>query len=399
MADITKKSFKLDLIEKPIVYKDNGNAIVTVCATSETIDTDGELLDIDSFKGVETMVVSAYHNQCGGTPVNTGAKIIGHYNEVIDGVKMMFMEIEVKPTDQVIYCDYGSLERKSNGNLLEEIEKGVLAFVSMGFKIGQRIKADGYLLLKNCIGIEISFLDVRPANLHANVFKQYTMETIKTKCFCGNAKEGRIITDVKTASQVLTLKGEALEDGSWLAVDSEGNELNVTAEDYELIRTPDEAREHFMAEQKAELEKEAEEKGSEENEEGSEEVQEEKPTETIDSLKEEVETLRTQLTAMTEKADKACACQAKKKPLKEKSSEENEEGSEEVQEEKPTETTDEVKTLQEEVAKLTKLVNDNFEASKSFELRLTKAVNYVNNKFDNSQAKPKPKISIPSILE
>lgn len=254
MAEFIKKStsIKIDQIQKPIRYLDNGNAIVTVCASSDEIDTDGEVLDLDSFKGEKTMVVSAYHNLCEGAPVNTGAKITKVYKEeAIDDkgktVKLMFFEIEVKPTDEVRYCDYGSLERKSNGNLLQEIEKGILAFVSMGFTIGKKVKQQGYTLLKDCIGIEISFLDIRPANIYANVFK--TMKTT-TKCFCGNAKEGRLVTDIATATEVLKLKTQISED-KWVALRGE-EEIEVTAEEYELIRTPEEAKAHFMEEMEAE---------------------------------------------------------------------------------------------------------------------------------------------------
>ncbi len=251
MAEFTKKSFfEIDQLKKPIKYLDDGRAIVTVIASSDAVDTDDEVVDIDSFKGEKTMVVSAYHNQCGGTPVNTGAKIIRKYTETVfdndKPVKLMLFEIEVKPTDEIRYCDYGSLERKSNGNLLEEIEKGILAFVSMGFKVGQRIRKEGYTLLKNCIGIEISFLDVRPANIYANVLK--TMNK-RTKCFCGNAKPGRLVTDIATATEIYKLKTQISED-KWIALKGE-EEIEVNAEEYELVRTPDEAKAHFMEELKS----------------------------------------------------------------------------------------------------------------------------------------------------
>lgn len=376
MAEFIKKSnsIKIDQIQKPIRYLDNGNAIVTVCASSDEIDTDGEVLDLDSFKGEKTMVVSAYHNLCGGTPVNTGAKITKVYKEeAIDdkgkSVKMMFFEIEVKPTDEVRYCDYGSLERKSNGNLLQEIEKGILSFVSMGFTIGKRIKQQGYTLLKDCIGIEISFLDVRPANIYANVFK--TMDKIKTKCFCGNAKEGRLVTDIATATEVLKLKTQISQD-KWVALRGD-EEVEVTAEDYELIRTPEEARAHFMEEMEI------------------------------------------------EEAEKACSCQ--KKPKNEtkdevdaEAEEANELGEEnKLEDETPKDETPKAEVIEADAkiaeleAKIAELENQLKESAKKFalfEARFTKSLSYLDDKIikSNNALKAsfkgeKVSIVIPSILK
>lgn len=171
-------------IRDPVLLED-GSMVFDVTLTTNLPDRDGEIVNPMGVTGLETAVIAYNHQRCQGIPVSTGAKIL--LDTVIQTAEELRVQILVKTTDEMFFCDIDGVKR-SNGKLLEAINNDQVKNTSIGFRFNpkdvKKIVQNGktYTYYDQVILNEFSLLDVLSSNPKSIIHKSMKSEQEKQKC-------------------------------------------------------------------------------------------------------------------------------------------------------------------------------------------------------------------------
>ena len=238
-------------IRDPVILGD-GSWIFDITLTTSQPDRDGDIVNPLGVKGIETAVIAYNHKRCDGLPVSTGAKILK--DTIIQNESELRVQIQVKPTDEMFFCDYNGTKR-SNGKLLDAIKKDQVRAVSMGFSYNtetvqsKTIKGINYNYYPEVLLSEASLLDVTSSNLHTIIHKSMNpKKTLEQKLKCltclvsaGIGKyainpDNNVVKVTDIDESTMTIKGtdfegnETVLDDSYEPVEYEPHEDKMSTE-------------------------------------------------------------------------------------------------------------------------------------------------------------------------
>ncbi len=208
------------------VYNQDGSMVFDCTLTTNEPDRDGDIVNPAGVKGLETAVVAYNHQKCNGIPVSTGAKIL--QNTVIQNDKELRVQILVKQTDEMFYCDRSG-SKKSNGKLLDAVKNDQVNNISIGFRYDtedtETIYKNGkkYTLYKTVILNEFSLLDVVSSNINSIIHKTMKTKLEKQKCISCLVEAGigsYVVNMDGLVAKITEINGEEVK-----AKDFDGNEL------------------------------------------------------------------------------------------------------------------------------------------------------------------------------
>lgn len=214
-------------IRDPVLLE-NGNMIFDVTLTTNLPDRDGDIVNPLGVTGLETAVIAYNHQRCYGIPVTTGAKIL--LDTVIQTAEELRVQILVKTTDEMFFCDVNGVKR-SNGKLLEAINSDQVKNTSIGFRFNpndvKKIFQNGktYTYYDQVILNEFSLLDVLSSNPKSIIHKSMKSEQEKQKCLDCLRKAG--IGSFAINPDGLVVKVTEVTDEKVTGQDFDGNQIEL----------------------------------------------------------------------------------------------------------------------------------------------------------------------------
>ena len=226
------------------IYNEDGTIDIPVIWLSNNPDKEDEIVDIKTFIIPDTVIVGYNHNRCNGAKVATGAKVL---RETITRTENLLTSyVRVAKSDEMFFCDRGSSQKKTNGKVLEAIEKNHLAGTSLGFRIDRDNVEVVFLRKKRitvyyyCIAQELSLLDIAPMSYDTRIINKSIINLNmpndeKQKCIncLREAGVGTVVVNPENKFAIITeitdteIKAKSF-DGTEMTLDETFEEVNYS---------------------------------------------------------------------------------------------------------------------------------------------------------------------------
>ncbi len=223
-----------ELILKPIKNKDGSIDYPAVVITNRA-DKEEDVVDIESMIIAPTIFAGYNHYKCSGNIVATGAKPLVETLEKTKDIATMY--IRVHPTDEMFFCEHNSKQKKSNGKLLEAVEKGHIHATSITFKFNPaKVKTiydskskKKYNIYYEVIVYEISLLDIAPMHYESFIKNKSIMhdELTAEKSKCLNCLIEAGVDSLAINPENNVVKITKIEDDKVFGINFAGEEIQL----------------------------------------------------------------------------------------------------------------------------------------------------------------------------